>query len=112
MRIVDVNNFEINYINATLSITMSEAIDIGPTDVTYGNETVGALTTHRLSFNTPVPLVDNFHIYVVIPIQCTPPQPTDLVCRIEAPLSKILPCRLNGDRITIDVITLPGFNII
>lgn len=112
MRIVDANGFEINYINASLSITMSEAIDIGPTDVTYGNDTVGALTTHKLLFNTPVPLFDNFHIYVVIPIQCTPPDPTKIVCMSEAPLSKILPCRLNGDRITIDVVAEPGHTIV
>jgi len=35
MRIVDANNFEINYVITALSITMSDAIDIGPTDVTY-----------------------------------------------------------------------------
>lgn len=67
---------------------------------------------HRLFFNTPVPLVDNFHIYVVIPVQCTPPPPTELVCKSEAPLIKVLPCRINGDRITIDVRTEQGFTII
>jgi hypothetical protein len=99
---------EINYIRKALFITMREGKDIGRTEVMTSNQRVGSIADHTINFITSTPLYDGFYVYVFIPPQCEAPFASELTCTSNEPLVENLNCRVNGNRVTIEVESFDG----
>lgn len=83
---------------------MSTGIDIGPLDFQTDSYTVGALTTHSLSFTSPIPLVDRSRIYIIIPPEVEVPQPGQFQVTSSTPdLIKDFAHSIIGNKVTIIV---------
>lgn len=62
-------------------MTIADGIDTGDVTLTPDSYIVGAITTHTLSFETPVPLYESFVIQIFVPEDCDTPMDSELFCR-------------------------------
>lgn len=75
---------------------MRHGKDINNIKVEPSSYVVGQMTTHTFTFVTPVPIYDDFKIYVQIPDDCEPPMESRLKCQGQSPLETVLDCRISG----------------
>lgn len=103
---------EINFANKALALTMTNGADIGPLELVSDNTVVGAVTTQKLSFATPVPLSDGSRIYISIPIEVGTPSVNSFSVKSALPIDPSFASNLIGNKISITVKTDPSVGLI
>lgn len=94
-----------------MTLTMQRGMGIDSMEVTPTSYRVGDQANHKVSFNTPIPLLEGFKLQVFVPQDVTTPRAADITCVGEPPLITDIQCQLNGNRITMELETLSQVSI-
>ena len=76
----------IDEILSDLTVTMLTGRQITTISAASDSYVVGATTAHTITFTTPVPLADNYIVYLTIPVEVTAPNRTSISCSSTSPL--------------------------